>query len=247
MVITGGTFIFGTRGLDDIRSPGITLVNTATSNAGTGDIIVNQGSAIRITAPSNILTAANVLHPGNNQEVRIYGSERGSTTRVDLLTDAPLTDYGLRSLTDGSIALGLSEGLWTTPINLARLGSGQWGISAVSNTFYTADTLGATVDNRYIFSGSNSGTLTIVNSNVLTGTASVELGKAPIFPGATPSGSGASIRIYGDQSYTGNTTVFRVADAGSIAAVAGTHRQQRIARVRRVWPPHPPRGRTPDR
>jgi len=56
------------------------------------------------------------------------------------------------------------------------------------------------VDNRYIFNGTAAGILTIANSNVLTGTASVELGKAPIFPGATPAGSGASIRFYGDQS-----------------------------------------------
>ena len=218
-VVTGGTLIFGTRGLDDIRTPGTTLVYTATANAGVGDIIVNQGSAIRITAPSNILSKERPYFTSDNQEVRIYGSERGSTTRVDLLTDAPITDYGLRSLTDGSLALGLSEGLWTTPISLARLGSGQWGISAVSNTFYTAATLGASVDNRYIFNGTASGILTIVNSNVLTGTASVELGKAPIFPGGTPAGSGASIRLYGDQSYTGNTTIFRTADATSIGSI----------------------------
>ena len=212
VVITGGTLIFGTRGLDDIRSPGTTLVYTTTSNAGTGDIIVNQGSAIRITAPSNILT-------GSGQEVRIYGSERGSTTRVDLLTDAPITDYGLRSLTDGSIALGLSDGLWTTPINLAKLGSGQWGISAFSNTFYTADTLGATVDNRYIFSGTNAGVLTITKSNTITGTAPVEIGKSNVFPGGNPAGSSASIRFYGDQNYTGNTTIFRMADTGSIGGL----------------------------
>jgi len=211
-VVTGGTLIFGTRGLDDIRSPGITLVNTATSNAGTGDIIVNLGSAIRIAAPSNILTA-------QGQEVRVYGSERGSTTRVDLLTDAPLASYGLRSLTDGSIALGLTEGLWTTPLNLARYGSGQWGISAVTNTFYTADTLGATVDNRYVFTGTSSAILTITNSGVLRGTASVEVGKSSVFPGGAPAGSGASIRVYGDQTYTGNTTIFRQADAASIGAV----------------------------
>ena len=218
-VVTGGTLIFGTRGSDDVRAPGVTLVYTATSNAGAGDIVVNQGSAIRITAPSNILSTEHPYISGFDQEVRIYGSERGSTTRVDLLTDAPVTDYGLRSLTDGSLALGLSDGLWTTPLSLAKLGSGQWGISALSNTFYSASTLGASVDNRYIFNGTAAGILTITNSNVLTGTASVELGKASIFPGATPAGSGANIRLYGDQSYTGNTTIFRTADATSIGAI----------------------------
>ena len=32
----------------------------------------------------------------------------------------------------------------------------------------------------------------------------------------TPAGSGANIRFYGDQDYTGTTTIFRVADAGSM-------------------------------
>lgn len=212
LVITGGTLLFGTRGLDDIRSPGTTFVPLATANAGTGDIIVNQGSAIRLAAPSNVLTA-------QGQEVRIYGSERGSTTRVDLLTDAPIASYGLRSLTDGSIAFGLSEGFWTTPVNLARIGNGNWGISALSNTFYTASTLGAGIDNIYRFNGSNGGVFSIVNSKVVTGTASVELGKSPVFNGGTPSGSGASIRFYGDQDYSGNTTVFRIADFGSIGGI----------------------------
>lgn len=211
-VITGGTLLFGTRGLDEIRSPGVNFVPLSTANAGTGDIIVNLGSAIRIAAPSNILTA-------QGQEVRIYGSERGSTTRVDLLTDAPLTSYGLRSLTDGAISLALTEGAWTTPINMARIGNGSWGISALSNTFYTAATFGASDDNEYNFGGTGSATLAFTQSNVITGSATVLVGKAPVFAGTTPGGAGAVIRFYGDQDYTGNTTVFRVADGGSIGAI----------------------------
>ncbi|MBL9133885.1 MAG: hypothetical protein JNG86_21920, partial [Verrucomicrobiaceae bacterium] len=210
LVITGGTVFFATRGLDDIRSPGATLVPLSTSNAGTGDIIVNIGSALRITAPSNILTG---------QEVRVYGSERGATTRIDLLTDAPITDYGLRSLTDGSISLGLSEGAWTTPLNMARIGNGSWGLSAVSNTYYTAATLGANEQGIYNFGGTAVGILSFTQANVITGTASVELGKSPIYAGVTPAGSGASIRFYDNQNYTGNTTIFRAADGGSIGAI----------------------------
>lgn len=212
LVVTGGTLLFGTRGLDDIRSPGTTIVPLATANAGTGDIIVNIGSAIRLASPSNVLTA-------QGQEVRIYGSERGASTRVDLLTDAPLISYGLRSLTDGALSLGLSEGAWTSPINMARLGNGSWGLSALSHTYYTAATLGASEDNVYNFGGSSSGILSFTQANVITGTASVELGKNPIFAGGTPAGAGASIRFYDDQNYTGNTTIFRVADAGSIGAI----------------------------
>lgn len=212
LVVTGGTLFFGTRGLDDIRSPGTTLVPLSTANAGTGDIIVNIGSAIRLTSPANVLTA-------QGQEVRIYGSERGATTRVELLTNAPLTAYGLRSLTDGSIALGLSEGAWTTPLNMARLGNGSWGLSAASNTYYTATTLGASDDNKYNFGGSSAGILSFTQANVITGTASVELGKNPIYAGLTPAGAGASIRFYDNQNYTGNTTIFRMADAGSLGAI----------------------------
>ncbi|MES2595500.1 MAG: autotransporter-associated beta strand repeat-containing protein [Verrucomicrobiota bacterium] len=212
LVVTGGTLLFGTRGLDDVRSPGTTFVPLSTANAGTGDIIVNQGSTIRLNSPSNVLTA-------QGQEVRIYGSERGSTTRVDLLTDALITDYGLRSLTDGSIALGLSEGAWTTPINMARVGNGNWGLAALSNTYYTPTTLGAGLDNIYRFNSTSAGILSITNSGVVTGTASVVVGKDPIYNGATPAGSGASVRFYGDQNYTGSTTIYRVADGGSIGGL----------------------------
>lgn len=212
LVITGGTVLFGTRGLDDIRSPGVTFVPLSTANAGTGDIIVNLGSALRLTAPSNILT-------GQGQEVRVYGSERGATTRIDLLTDAPLVSYGLRSLSDGAISLGLSEGSWTTPLNMARIGNGSWGLSAISNTYYTAATLGASDENKYNFGGSAAATLSITRANVITGSASVELGKNPIFAGGTPAGAGASIRFYDNQDYTGSTTIFRMADGGSIGAI----------------------------
>ncbi|MBK8037081.1 MAG: autotransporter-associated beta strand repeat-containing protein [Verrucomicrobiaceae bacterium] len=212
LVVTGGTLLFGTRGMDDIRSPGTTIVPLATANAGTGDIIINIGSAIRLASPANVLTA-------QGQEVRIYGSERGASTRVDLLTDAPLTSYGLRSLTDGAIALGLSEGAWTTPLNMARLGNGSWGLSALSNTYYTSATLGASEDNVYNFGGSSAGILSFTQANVITGTASVELGKNPIYAGLTPAGAGASIRFYDNQNYTGNTTIFRMADAGSLGAI----------------------------
>jgi autotransporter-associated beta strand protein len=217
VVITGGTLLFGTRGLNDISSPGATLVpiglntDNTSANAGTGDIIVNLGSAIRLTSPANVLTQF-------GQEVRIYGAEEGGTTRVDVLTNAEISTYGLRSLTNGSLALGLSEGVWSTPISLARMGSGQWGISALSNTLYTAPTLGAGLENRYTFTGTTAATLSIANSGALFGTASVDVGKAPIFAGGTPANGGAVIRLYGDQTYTGNTTIFRQADAGSIGA-----------------------------
>lgn len=212
LVVTGGTVLFGMRGLDDIRSPGTTFVPLATANAGTGDIIVNLGSAIRFTAPSNVLTA-------QGQEVRVYGAGAASTTRVDLLTDSTITSYGLRSLTDGAISLGLSEGTWTTPLNQAQFGNGTWGLSALSNTLYTPTTLGAGVNNVYAFYGTNAATLSIANSNVLTGTASVELGKSPVFAGTNPTNTTAVIRFYGDQNYTGKTTIFRGADAGSIGNI----------------------------
>jgi len=212
LVVTGGTLYFATRGRDDILSPGTSFVPLATANAGTGDIVINQGSAIRLAAPSNILTA-------QGQEVRIFGSERGSTTRVDLLTNQPLADYGLRSLTDGSLSFGLNEGIWTEPLDMARIGNGNWGLSAINTTFYTADTLGAGSNGIYRFGGSGGGYLSFTEEKVLTGSAAVELGKSPVFAGGTPSNTGAVIRFYGNQDYTGNTTIFRAADGGSIGTI----------------------------
>ncbi|MCB1277101.1 autotransporter-associated beta strand repeat-containing protein [Prosthecobacter sp.] len=216
IVVSAGTLFFGNRGTDDVLYPGVTFVPSSTANMGSGDIVANQAftinngstTAIRLNAPTNVLAG---------QDVLIFGSEVNHTVRVDIGTDAPLTSYNLRSTMNGALALGIGDaGLFTQALDQSKMGSGKWGISAYATTFYMADTLGAGVDNVYRFTGTNA-VLSVVNSGVVTGSASLQVGRNPLDSGfQTPTATVAQIRLYGTQDYTGNTTIFRGADFGSI-------------------------------
>ena len=78
LVITDGYVLFNNRGTDDIRYPGTTFVPSATANAGTGDIVLNRSSALRLNAPSNILSA-------QGQRVQTFANETVNSLRICLL------------------------------------------------------------------------------------------------------------------------------------------------------------------
>jgi autotransporter-associated beta strand protein len=215
IVATDGFILFGTRAPEDTARymAGTTLfAPSATANAGTGDIVINRATAIRLNAPSNVLTA-------QGQRVQVFANDTVNSSRIDLALDAPLTSYGLRSTTNGTLGLNLNEGLWTSTIDQSKMGNGKWGISAVSNTFYDAATLGAGADNVFRFIGNSGATLSITRSGALSGTASVEVGRSHVVAGQNPGFTEAVVRFYGNQTYTGATNIFREADAGSINAV----------------------------
>lgn len=222
LVVTQGTLYLGTRGADEIRAPGVTLTLNAQANAGTGDIVLNQGftttTALRLAAPSNILTA-------QGQRLQTFGSEASGTVRIDLGTDAPLSSYGLRSVSNGSISLGLGDGgLYTTALDQSTMGSGRWGISAFQGaTYYMPATLGAGFDNTYRFTGTSGGVLGLVTPNLLTGDNAVVLGRSPLAVGNVPTNSLSQIRTYGDQNFTGNTIIHRGADYGSVGNILYFH------------------------
>jgi autotransporter-associated beta strand protein len=212
MVITDGTLLFGSRGTDDIRYAGTTFVPSSAANAGTGDIVVNRGTAIRLNAPSNILS-------GSGQRVQLFGSANANSVRVDFGTDAPITNYNVFSTQDARLGLNLNEGHWTNTIDLAKLGNGRGAVSAVSNTYYTAPTVGVGADNVFRFGGTNAATLSITQPGALSGTASVDVGVPHYLAGANPGLTEANVRFFGDQTYTGVTNVYREADAGAIGGI----------------------------
>ncbi|TLD72428.1 PEP-CTERM sorting domain-containing protein [Phragmitibacter flavus] len=223
-VVSSGTLLFGNRGTDDIRYAGTNFVPSSTSNAGTGDIILNQGNfqngttAVRFNATSNVLTQ-------QGQRVQVFGSQTGGTVRVDIGQNAALAEYGLRSTTNGSISLGIGDGgLFTNTIDQSKMGNGRWGISAFQgSTYYTADTLGAGVDNVYRFTGTSGGVLGLAKSNLLTGSASVEVGRGMIDLGSLPHATTAQIRIYGGADYTGTTTIHRGGEFNAINGILIFH------------------------
>ena len=109
----------------------------------------------------------------------------------------------------------MNEGNFATAIDQSLVGNGQWGMAAASGTTYVAPTLGAGADGVYRFFGSNSATLNITSAGALSGTASLQVGISQLENGFALGNGVANIRLYGDQSWTGATTVFRNREAGS--------------------------------
>lgn len=208
LVATDGTILFGSRGTDDIRYEGTTFVPSSAANAGTGDIVVNRGTTIRLNAPSNVLT-------DRGSTVQLYGSLATTLTTAQIGTDAAPAAYGLRSSSNGALVLSMNDGLFATPVDQALLGNGRWGMAALSNSFYSAPTLGAGAGDAYRFFGSNSAVLSVTSAGALTGTASLQVGVPQLDNGFALGGGSASVRLYGDQSYAGETIIFRNREAGN--------------------------------
>lgn len=209
-VATDGTILFGSRYPEDAARymASSNLLNySATANLGTGDIVINRNTAIRINAPSNILSA-------QGQRVQVFSDLRGNMARVDIGVDAPVTDYNVFSLGNGSLNLGLHDGFFANTINQSKLGNGKWGVGAWDTTYYTAPTMGAGADNVYRFFGVNS-VLGITQTNALSGSASLWVGSPQYDNGFALANTSAQIRLYSDQSYTGNTTIFRSDNTGN--------------------------------
>lgn len=225
-VISGGTLIFGTRGVDQVRLPGLNVMANDFARAGTGPIVLETNTAISLNDATN-------LAPG--QTVRNYSSPAGSASSVTIRTDRPLADYNLRTSDRGALILAVAGsnntitnggnstvsygqgGVFSQTLDMLRIGNGQWGLSANAtlaggggDTIYTSPTLGVGTGNVYRFYGSSGATLILQEPNVLTGNASVEVGKNTIDLGnATPGQSNALIRLTQSQDYTGNTLIHR--------------------------------------
>jgi len=208
LVATDGTILFGSRGTDDIRYEGTTFVPSSAANAGTGDIVINRGTTIRLNAPANVLTA-------RGSTVQLYGTLATTVTSVQVGTDAAPSAYGLRSSSNGALVLSMNDGLFATSVDQSLLGNGRWGMAALTQSFYTAPTLGAGAGDVYRFFGSNAATLSVTSAGALSGTASLQVGISQLDNGFALGNGVGSLRLYGDQSFTGETTVFRNREAGN--------------------------------
>lgn len=209
-VATDGTILFGSRlpeSAEFYQGGTNHFVYSGTANLGTGDIVINRNTSIRINTPDNILSA-------QGQRVQVFGSLMGSRPRVDLGRDAPLTAYNVFSLANGALNLGLNDGFFTNTIDHSKLGNGKWGVGAWTTTYYTAPTMGAGVDNVYRFLGVN-GILGITTPHALSGSASLQVGAPQYDNGFALGNTSAQIRLYSGQAYTGNTTIFRSDNTGN--------------------------------
>lgn len=212
MVATDGTILFGTR-LPEVAERYMAGTNvfsySSTANLGTGDIVINRGTAIRLNTPNNVLSA-------QGQRVQTFSSMQLGYARVDLGLDAPVTDYNIRSTSNGALTIGLNDGLYTHELDQSMLGNGRWALGAWATTFYTPKKLGAGADSVFRFAGTNSGTFNITQAHALTGPATLQVGADMVPNGFAITNGNTSVQFYGDQSYTGNTIIYRNRESGSV-------------------------------
>lgn len=223
-VVTGGRLLFGSRNLayDYVHNVN-TFTYNSTAKAGTGDIWINPNSQIRLSETN--------LHANQLLYIRSAGAPgvaNANQSRLEMINDASLANYHLRSTTSGALTLmtgsqssqnGVHPGRYTQVIDLAMVGNGMWGLAAEDfDVTYDAATLGAGAGNTYRFFG-GAQQLNFSRANVLTGTARVEVGMSMGTLGAAPGSSAAIVMINADQNYTGETVVHSNRTTGGIANV----------------------------
>ncbi|MEZ0273702.1 MAG: beta strand repeat-containing protein, partial [Roseimicrobium sp.] len=219
-----GRILFGQRGqwsdsYEETPSGGTTTYNS-TAKLGTGNIWLNSYN--NSGAINSIRLAETNLNSGQLLFVRSAGLG-GHQTQVEVLHDAALSSYNLRSTTQGSLAFlvgptagSTNIGRWTNAIDLQRLGNGAWGLSAVTDAVYDNANLGVGTGEIYRFYGSAGGSLVFNHANTLTGTNRLQVGQSGAQLGATnSSNSNAVVLLAADQNYTGATTIFRGSAATS--------------------------------
>lgn len=221
-VISLGRIYFGQRGqwtsgYEDSPSAA-TLTYNSTAKLGTGAIWVNSFN--NANAINSIRLAETNLNSGQLLYVRSAGLG-AHQSQVEVLHDAPLSSYNLRSTTQGALALLISPtttstnvGRWTNTLDLQRLGNGAWGFAAVNDAVYDNNTLGVGMGEVYRFYGTSGiaagGALVFNKANTLTGSNRVDVGlSAAQFSSSNSINANAIVLFDADQNYTGSTTIFR--------------------------------------
>lgn len=208
-IVAGGNLFFGARGPDVLRFAGNTFVPSDAGRAGTGPIVLETNTVINFTDRENL---------GVGQTVRVLNSTvtGGNNSGFVIQTDRAVSEFNLRATGRGSLQIGVQNGTYGTPIDMSKVGDGQWGLTSGRSveTLYTASTLGAGAGNVFRFYGSSGAAFVIMGQNAVTGTGTVELGRALTDAGALAGNANASIRFMLGQNYTGSTLIHRTGAGG---------------------------------
>ncbi len=185
----------------------------STAKLGTGDIWIQPSATVGI---SSIRLAETNLNPDQQLFVRSasYGANQ---SLVEVMHDAPLSSYNLRSTTSGALGFILSPtagsanlARWTSTLDQQRIGNGTWGFSGTTDIVYDNSTLGAGMGETYRFYGTNAGAFVVTEAGTLTGANQVVIGTSTRMPGSlNPAGTSAAVVLVADQNYTGSTTIMR--------------------------------------
>ncbi len=182
---SGGTFI--NQGVLRFGNPGGA---STTAQAGPGNITINPSGQVILESLANINTAA-----GQMIDVRSLPDSLGIVRLQTVVDPTPL----ITSTSTGMLMIPTSYSL---PINMVEIGNGTFQLTMSGANTYSAPSLGVGAGNVYRLGGNSQNfTITAANNNVLTGSASLQIGSL--------ASTGGSFVFNNTNDYTGGTTVAR--------------------------------------
>lgn len=178
---TGGIFVnAGALRFGDI------VAGNNTANAGTGLITINPGANIQLQAATNLM-------PG--QQVAVYSIPNSLASFITFAVLDPT-----RVITSDSTGVLRLPTNYNIPLDLSAIGDGTFQLGTTGNNTYTAATLGVGAGNVYRLAGGGQGINFNSFDNVITGTASVQVGSL---------NSTGTLVLSRANDYSGGTTVVR--------------------------------------
>ena len=175
----------------------------------TNNITVTEGSNLSLSSTGNKGANQTITVNSTGSALGGIGFSNTGLTQAQLtgnFTDNTLGNGGVLSI-NNSISYNLA-------INLSTLGSGNWFLGSASTGTYSGTNATLTVGANFTYRlGGGGGSLTMSQTNVLTGANNVLVGSS------SANGNG-TVTISTAQNYTGNTTVTGTA----VLAVGGDDR-----------------------
>lgn len=181
----GGTYI--NQGVLRFGSP---QGASATVQAGPGNITLNPSGQVILESLANINSGA-----GQMIDVRSIPASLGVVRVQGVFDPTPL-------ITNASSGMLMIPTNFSLPLDLATIGDGTFQLTTAGSNTYSALSLGVGAGNVYRLGGNSQNfTITAANNNVLTGTASVQLGSL--------ASTGGSFAFNNTNDYTGGTSIVR--------------------------------------
>jgi autotransporter-associated beta strand protein len=190
---SGHSYAYGTLLEDGF---GVISFTAPSGTLGLGPIWLQEGGLLRLGAASQVA-------PGMRVQVASCGLAAGYLS-VAGNSLPPLTS-------DSSGVLGIDTTSFNAVSDLSALGNGRMTLGTIAGGTFSGTTLAPGSDGIYRLSGSAVGTLTVNKTNVLTGSAAVQVG-APFGLGgrewgAPNAGGWGWVNVTGPQNYTGGSVV----------------------------------------
>ena len=174
---SGGTFVLPGTAVEGHSAANVARAYwnvDSTGVLGTGNVYVAAGAGLGLSATTNLASGAQVHLAGSSLAPGFVSLTGATVDPTNMLSS------------DSSGILAVDNAAYATSLNMANIGNGMMWLGSVTGGTYGAASLGTNSDGNYHLGGGGStggNTLTITQSNVLTGAGNVIIGQVG---GSTP-------------------------------------------------------------